>query len=209
MRTSEIIGYLKSEEYDACCGWINTPMRCMKGRNYMEKLLETLIKNKCLCEIYTDDDLSTFCVGKIVCCDDVSLISQCFNKYGEYDGYAIFYKDDIVKIARDTEYLKCISYFIGDSAAVEEFEPKGLMIYTINALIQNKSFALISFCGEKICGVINSLHGNMISVTEYNEYGFCDGTSTLNLDNITCIEFDSRETKRVQALADMRAAGRE
>lgn len=179
----------------------------MKGRNYMEKLLQTLIKNKCLCEIYTDDDLSTFCVGKIVCCDDVSLIAQCFNKYGEYDGYAIFYKDDIVKIARDTEYLKCISYFISDSAAVEEFEPKGLMIYTINALIQNKSFAIISFCGEKICGVIDSLQGNMISVTEYNEYGFCDGTSTLNLDNITCIEFDSRETKRVQALADMRAAG--
>mgnify|MGYP004535402901 FL=1 len=97
----------------------------------------------------------------------------------------------------------------GDSSAVEEFEPKGLMIYTINALIQNKLFAIISFCGEKICGVIDSLHGNMISVIEYNEYGFCDGTSTLNLDNITCIEFDSRETKRVQALADMRAAGRE
>lgn len=181
----------------------------MKGRNYMEKLLETLIKNKCLCEIYTDDDLSTFCVGKIVCCDDVSLIAQCFNKYGEYDGYAIFYKDDIVKVACDTEYLKCIAYFIGDSAVVEEFESEDLVLYTINTLIQNKSFAIISFCGEKICGVINSLQGNMISVTEFNEYGFCDGTSTLNLDNITCIEFDSRETKRVQALADMRAAGRE
>lgn len=31
MRTSEIIGYLKSEGYDACCEWINTPPRCMKG----------------------------------------------------------------------------------------------------------------------------------------------------------------------------------
>lgn len=171
----------------------------------MKNSLGTLLKSKCLCEIYTENNLSTFCVGKIVCCDDVSLIAQCFNKYGEYDGYAIFYKDDIVKVACDTEYLKCIAYFVGDSAVVEEFESKDLVLYTINTLIQNKSFAIISFCGEKICGVIDSLQDNMISVTEYNEYGFCDGTSTLNLDNITCIEFDSKETKRVQALADMKA----
>lgn len=173
--------------------------------NNMKNSLGTLLKSKCLCEIYTENDLSTFCVGKIVCCDDVSLIAQCFNKYGEYDGYAIFYKDDIVKVACDTEYLKCIAYFVGDSAVVEEFESKDLVLYTINTLIQNKSFAIINFCGEKICGVIDSLQDNMISVIEYNEYGFCDGTSTLNLDNITCIEFDSKETKRVQALADMKA----
>lgn len=173
--------------------------------NNMKNSLGTLLKSKCLCEIYTENNLSTFCVGKIVCCDDVSLIAQCFNKYGEYDGYAIFYKDDIVKVACDTEYLKCIAYFVGDSAVVEEFESKDLVLYTINTLIQNKSFAIISFCGEKICGVIDSLQDDMISVTEYNEYGFCDGTSTLNLDNITCIEFDSKETKRVQALADMKA----
>ncbi|MDE6200501.1 MAG: hypothetical protein K2M47_01285 [Clostridiales bacterium] len=172
----------------------------------MENSLKELMKDKALCEIYTDiDDTSKFAVGYIIACDSDYTIVEMYDSHGHYDGIACFLTDTIFNVATKTEYLvaltKLIDYYKEKSSySVESVADINKILSVIKS---EKRICEIELCesgNSDISGYIDTFNDDVINVCKIGDYGQNDGTAVVSRHTISFVEFDSTDTVKLEIL---------
>lgn len=172
----------------------------------MEKTLKELMKDKALCEIYTDiDDTSKFAVGYIIACDGGYTVVKMYDPHGHYDGICCFLTDIIYNVATKTEYLcalsKLIDYYKEESCYT--FETVNDINKILSLIKSEKRICEIELCesgNNDISGYIDAFNDNTLKICKIGDYGQNDGTVIVCRETISSIAFDTTDTVKLEIL---------
>lgn len=170
----------------------------------MKNKIDELLKSGALAELhfYTNSD-GKFSCGMVIACDDKSIAFQSYGPYGDYDGYHVEDLRDIIEIATDTKYLETLDVLIGDN----RHEPVQMKFenlirdFLLLSIEENKSVLLdINNSDGMQYAFVSSLSDNAAQVKLLTEYGEIDGSATIDLNDIFALEYDSRNTRKIEKL---------
>ena len=170
----------------------------------MKEKIDELLKSGALAELhfYTNSD-GKFSCGIVIACDDKSIAFQSYGPYGDYDGYHIEDLRDIIEIATDTTYLEALDIIIGDNRRepIRMESENVIRDFLLLSIEENKPVLLdINQSDGMKYAFVSSLSDSAVQVKPLTEYGEIDGSATINLNDIFALEYDSRDTRKIEKL---------
>lgn len=163
------------------------------------------IKDHKLVEIYeNEDEIDSFILGYIIQYDDYFILIQCIDKYGAFDGYLAIQIDKIYRIAQDSMYINDMLLILDDTVLNDKSKSKYKNTTIIASIINDcTSLLTIQLCSSgynNINGFVVSNDLNTMTLKCYDDSGTFDGITTIDMNCITSIEFDSKNTRRIEKL---------
>lgn len=173
----------------------------------MFDLLRKLYKTKNFVSIYSNlEETEKFIYGKILCVNEDEILIYMLSPNGNYDGMLVQQTPNIFRIEYGGEYeskMKLLSsnYDLPDFDFPADESNIGLSM--LRNVLNNKkmvSIELLSSGIYDIVGIVEKIDETTCKIKQYNDYGFEDGYSIINLDDITKICCDSEEELRIERL---------
>ena len=181
----------------------------MKEKNLFNKILDESIEKKLLISIYDNrSDNDKFSVGYAIARFNDSVLLHSVDKYGQYSGYELKPIEDIFKIGCVTEYNNNLGITYSES----QFLLHNEMMKTISEKESGIS-AIIEFCfqnkvllnvyfsyGDIILGFIKEIDNDYFLIDSYFTDGGYEGAYLVQKSNISQIDFDSKNEKKIERL---------
>lgn len=168
----------------------------MKESEKMDNQLNNYMDKKEAISLFLEDDDDKFYVGNIIAVDEKCFIINSITTRGYYDGFRLFFIDDLTRININGSYEKKIKLMATDSAQDKcDFDFKNNLFINILTHIQSaKKIASFGLYSQSIItGYIEDFNKSTITLNVLDEYGRDDGKTIITLDHIKQISFDSGE----------------
>ncbi len=170
--------------------------------------LKKVLNAKALCEIYANEyDTDKFIVGYVAGLDNDFCLIPNFDYYGRYDGVICLANDDIYRIQTNTRYLKAIEKLIANKNCITEqnFPSKDILYSVIDYLKETKHICQIELLESDFVSVSGTIKtfdrkNSIIKIDCVDDYGTFDGESTIDVQAINLITYNSSDTKRIELL---------
>ncbi len=148
-----------------------------------------------------------FCCGKVVSLDDYYFTFVSFDPYGRYDGYFVRRINDLCRINANSKYINSIIALI-DNEFVEHIKfdvYEATIPQVLRLSIDNKKAVSIEITDSDslIIGIVSSVEDNKICINTLNEYGEPDGVSTVYLEDIISVSYDSLDERKIERLYNL------
>ena len=162
-------------------------------------ILDSLCRNGLL-EIYAQEDDSKFDVGNLLYFDDEWLLIECFDNFGQFDGYMLIRLESVFKINYQTRYVKDLERIIQSPTKSFQMVTSRIdLFHNLLKILLNKGIVSVTLSnGNVIIGEILSFDNFLVSVKVYLDNGIEDGISLFSSDMINSIQFETRECKAIQ-----------
>lgn len=107
----------------------------------MKDTLNKLLKNKTICELYSDlENTDKVMVGYVLALGENSCLIFRLDFYGKYDGISYLLLDDIFNIQTETKYLKTIEKLAKiNGVSLTEFQINNDLLTTMVSEIHRKN----------------------------------------------------------------------
>lgn len=158
-------------------------------------------------ECYTDStDLEKFSAGYIALELENELIMQHLQPNGDYDGYIVICKNDIIKIAKGTRYIQKLELLKDIRKVVFEHISKSSengFECLLNYALKNKrviSVQLLDSGASDIVGYVALIENGKCLVNSLDEYGEADGVCEFFIDDISFLSCDGDEERALDML---------
>ena len=171
----------------------------------MKERLKKAQRNKKLCAVYTNTERTTrFTVGFLLDMDDSYIILKLINSYGLYDGIVCIMYDDIYRVESDTVYLKVLEKLV---AYYNLSDVNNHNIHSVKDMIslikEQRRICEIELCDSSnidIVGYVDKVSSENIELFSVTDCGENDGITTVDINMISQISFDSYDTKKLEIL---------
>ena len=174
----------------------------------MKEKLNELIKSCELAELHLYQNAEgKFSCGIIIACDEKYFAFQSYGPYGDYDGYQVNEIRDAIEIVTDTKYLKALEILIGDNRREPiKVESDNLIKEFLRLSIENEKLVLLDITNhdDMQYAFVTAVNDNSVQLRIINEYGVPDGSATVFINDIFQIEYDSRNTRKIEKLYSAR-----
>ena len=156
------------------------------------------LKNQ-LIEVYSGEDSSRFDVGIIVLYDNDWILLQTYDNFGSNDGLMLLRADTIYKINYNTQYIKNLK------CLTKEFAPKiktnkneTLFSSFIDQIGDDNLVSIVLSNNCEIVGKLEEDDDDYLLINLYLENGLPDGSAFIFKDEVTCIQLNTEECKKIQ-----------
>ena len=176
------------------------------NKNDIMKLTE--YSQKRFIEVYSDAD--SFCFGSINMLGDDGFIINCISPHGNYDGYAAFLYDDIIKISSDTAYCEKMERIMHSKGADIAFDVmENVNDSAIDSLIRyaanvHKPVAIDIIDTDRdnmdAMGFIREYNTDTLILEEFDSYGAKNGYSLINRADICKLCCDDEDSVLAESL---------
>lgn len=152
-------------------------------------LWETLMNQ--FIEVYSDEDVTRFDVGKLVAYDDDWILINSFDKSGQYEGKLLISVCTIFRINYETQYIKALG--IQDPNETSRFAPgTDLWDEVLNPLSDGQLVSVTLVNGDVACGTLAEHTDKYLRINQKDEDGGDDGVAIVFREDIACIEYDKK-----------------
>jgi len=175
----------------------------------MRQILEKLLENKTIVEIYVDNEIDAFYTGYISAVDDNWFILNHLSKRGEYDGFLLIWVEDVFQICEDSEYVKKIAalHQIRQSKHDTIEHNESVFWDYLKYVHQKQSLVAVYRDEDKeecIVGKVLAYTEDVMTLLEYDEYGREEGKHYISMEYISRMEYDRIKEQDVLAYAEIR-----
>lgn len=160
-----------------------------------------------LVAVYTDlNNTTKFSVGYIVDFDENYYILKRVSPQGEDDGYLLGKTKYIYRVECDTLYIRKIAKLMkhnGTTKRVNTFESGNLLLSFISFVCNDKRIMAIELLESGNNDAIGYIHGfssSHCTVQQISELGEFDGYTTIKLEDISFVIYNSEEQKVLEIL---------
>lgn len=171
----------------------------------IDAILKEEIKENRIVSIFSDyNNMEKCTVGFIGNFDDDFVLIKCVNTNGEEDGLAIRRVDNIFRIDIGGEYeskLQKLYRLKGEKHNIYlDKNSDNVFNQILGYSISNNKVLEISIDEnneqELICGTVESINDNgLIKIKKINFYGYDDGVTFIDVDDIVTLNCDSNDAK--------------
>lgn len=158
------------------------------------------LRQKGLLEIYAQEDDSRFDVGNLLRFDDEWLLIECFDNYGNFDGYMLIRSESVFKINYQTKYVKELEKVLqAPPKPLQTVSMQADLLHQLLICLQNNGIVSVTLSnGNVVMGEILSVDESLVSMKVFLDNGIGDGVSLISCDMISSIQFETRECKAIQ-----------
>lgn len=177
----------------------------------MNNLLKDLTNSNTACGVYTNwEDKDKFSVGYIIGYDEEFFVMEKIDPYGRQDGISCKLIKDVFKVETDSVYCKNIEKL---------FYLHNRYRYISTTFTENVALNVLKYAKEahKICGIeigesgafdvigfIADICNDKVTIDTVSTSGLPDGTSYIDLNDISEISCDSLDERKIEELYNMR-----
>ena len=168
----------------------------------IENILREAKLNNTLVSIYIDsDDWGQYSVGYVDLVTNDYVRLRAISKNGEPAGFEIRPLAEIFKVEFGGKYeSKIEKIFQSHEKVFNEIQPKkrspenNLVVDTIQQSLTESIVIVIwgKDPDDSLVGYVEKLESNLVSIRLINEFGEDDGLSTINIDEISSIDFNTQ-----------------
>ena len=159
---------------------------------------KNIVEKNTLYEIYTDSsDSRRFDVGYIIGYNDDWALIERISPDGLHDGYRLTEMEAVIRLQYNTQYLGKIA----NLAAAKGTERKplnlpesSLFVSVLEFISTNRFVCTLELIGERgytESGFIEEIGVDTIRLAVVDSYGKPDGTMVTDLDDVSCVTFNS------------------
>lgn len=178
----------------------------------MKNTLKTHMASKTLISVYTNRyEWDSFSFGRLAYLSNEILVLEAYTKFGDRSGFEVRKIESVSKIEVGGIYETCLAALI----RAEEPEHSGLSLDTMDLggdfvgvlLAAKDSGAIVSVWGDDddqaVVGTVSSIFEHTIEISLLDRYGRKDGTSLVNISEITAIDYETRELQLLRKFATL------
>ncbi|MFI8579667.1 hypothetical protein [Ectopseudomonas khazarica] len=162
--------------------------------------LKKAMQDKRIVSIYTSDDWSSYSVGYVVSIDETHICLESITGSGESIGFEIRSLEEITKVETSGKYEQKIEILFNHQGEIIHPvtipTPSGGIIHkTLELALQRKCVITIWTEGseDSISGYVSSIGNDTITIRAVDEYGDDDGVSLVPREEISSIDFCTKE----------------
>ncbi len=170
-------------------------------RMSIKAVLENARDKNSLVSVYVDsDDWGRFSVGYVDAITDSHVRLRAVSKYGEPAGYEVRPLAEIFKVEFDGRYEKKIERLNQNQGKIfNEILPqrKSAGDLIVDALRQSLDESVVivvwgADIEDSLVGYVEQLENDVVTLRLINEYGEDDGRSSIEIDEITSVDFNTQ-----------------
>ncbi|KHD05704.1 hypothetical protein PN36_25345 [Candidatus Thiomargarita nelsonii] len=167
----------------------------------IKKLLEEAKAKNTLVSVYVDsDDWEKYSLGYVDLVTDTYVRLRALSQYGEAAGFEIRSLSEIFKVENDGQYenkIEKLSQNQGNIFNEVRLSKKSSGDLVRESLQQSleESIVIVVWGREtddSLVGYVEKLETDLVSIRLINEFGEDDGLSTIEIDEITSLDFNTR-----------------
>ncbi len=172
----------------------------------MLRILKLLKTENALCEFYDVRNPNGSCIGYIVDFDEEFYMIEAVAHDGRYNGLQCRVTDDLIKIQKDTSYLKSLEKLMPYyNFSHKDFfeEGKTVLEQMLSYCRNHNKICSVSVSGEDcyICGYITDIIEGVAYFSRINSRGERDGEGYIRLEDIEFVSVDSEDEIRLEILS--------
>ena len=146
------------------------------------------------------NDWGQYSVGYVDIITNEHVRFQALSKYGEKAGYEIRLLSDIVKVEYDGKYEKKIKKLEKNQGTIfkdilpTELSSDNLFEDALNQSLEDSIVIVIwgNDPDDSLVGIVEKIELDLVSIRLINEFGEDDGLSTIRIDEITSLDFNTQ-----------------
>lgn len=167
----------------------------------IKRVLEHAKAKNILVSAYVDaDDWGHYSVGYVDLVTDTHVRFRALSKYGEAAGFEIRLLSEIVKVEYDGKYENKIEKLSQNQEKIfNEIRPSkkssGDLVWDTLQQSHEDSVVIVVWGNDpddSLVGIVEKLDSDLVSVRLINEFGEDDGLSTININEITSLDFNTQ-----------------
>lgn len=167
----------------------------------LKHILEHAKANNIIVSAYVNtDDWGQYSVGYVDLITDRHVRFRALSKYGEEAGFEVRLLSDIFKVEYDGKYENKIENLSKNQGKVfNEIYPSKISSGNLfrDALKQSLEDSIViviwgNDSSDSLVGIVEKLDSDLVSVRLINEFGEDDGLSTIDIDEITSLDFNTQ-----------------
>ncbi len=171
----------------------------------MNILHELYLSRKNAMIYFNHEDHSSFQYGTVIAENNAEVGLHMISPNGYDDGILGLSIDRILRIDVGGQYEEKMKKLCALQSPLPEVEIDGKNIFSsiLTLSLKNKEVVSIELCGSElndVVGIIENVIGTQYTIRLIDEYGFEDGFSYIDLQDITKIILSSENEKRILAL---------
>ncbi|WP_165673823.1 hypothetical protein [Metapseudomonas otitidis] len=162
--------------------------------------LEKAMQDKRIVSIYTSDDWSSYSVGYVISIDSTHICLESITGSGESIGFEIRSLEEIKKVETSGKYEQKIEILANHQGEIIHPvtlpAPGGGIIHETLELAQQRKCVITIWTEgseDSISGYVSSIENNTITIQAVDEYGDNDGVSVIPQEEISSIDFCTKE----------------
>lgn len=173
----------------------------------MIRILNDLCASKEMACFYSNyDKTENFNVGVVLAVNDREIALQLISPDGNDDGILVMDVADIFRVARNGLYMDkikklCPSFSLSDIS--DKIDENNIFESLLKAACTTKEILSIELVDSGIIdvmGIVEAVEDGECTIKEIDEYGYEDGYSYVEIDNITQLAYSREEEKRILKL---------
>lgn len=172
----------------------------------MFEKLKKMCKEGTFVSLYTSPERpSKFKYGCILAVNEEELLMLEISPEGNLDGISLFETSIVYRIEVDTQYHERMATLTKPfEKPVVEIHDESIKHAFLRYIAAEKRIAIFSTgdSEDSFNGFVTEVSKNICTIKQVDYYGKGDGTSYLEIDEITSIAFDSAESQEVNVLWD-------
>ena len=163
------------------------------------RIFESLCHNGLL-EIYAQEDDSKFDLGNLLYFDDEWLLLECFDNFGNFDGYMLLSLESVFKVNYQTKYTKDLGKIIqSPQKPLQIVSTQTDLLHQLLVSLQKNGIVSVTLSnGDVIIGEILSTEDSLVCIKVFCDDGTEDGVSMFSSDMISSVQFETVECKAIQ-----------
>lgn len=170
-----------------------------------ELLKKICIKEK-LVSIYSDyEETEKFFYGKILCVNEDEVLIYLISPSGKFDGILVKKTSSIFRIEYGGDYESKMELLLDCDLPDFDYpvDESDIGLSMLKNALETKEMISIELLDSGIydlIGIVEAIDKTTCRIKQYNEYGFEDGYSIINPDDITQISYASQDEQRIKRL---------
>ncbi|MCP1224315.1 hypothetical protein [Sebaldella sp. S0638] len=157
---------------------------------------------------FNESKLNSLFVGYVDMVKDNIIRIRAVSPEGLNDGYILRRLSDIIKIERNTLYLKKIKkiaenlHYLEKNIEINNTKEKDLLTDTLKIAKKKKLLITLYFDEDKssLTGYVKELGDEEIKISVIDEYGMEDGEHTVTINIIDQIDINSLDNRKIELL---------
>lgn len=173
----------------------------------MLKILYELCSERKAASIYTDDNyMNKFHFGFVLAVNEKEFAIQMITPDGEDDGIKVMRVDYVFRVNVNGQYEEKMKKLCQNNIRnsydllIDNNDIKKSVIQYAFRQNQLVSIELIDSGYNDVVGFIESIDNNGCSIEQVDEFGYSDGISYINLEDITQVNLATQDEKRITKL---------
>lgn len=176
----------------------------------MISLLKSLCGRKDVCVYTNQNDTQKFHFGEIICVNEFEIALRVLSLDGSDDGIIAFATQKVYRVDIDTLYAKKMNLLVHntDIKKIHHNLSNDSIFKSLLAIAEHEneivSIELLGSGIDDIVGFVERIsENNIVEFAAVDAYGFKEGTSFVDLNDITQISFASESEIRIKQLFDL------